>query len=275
MIEFVLGALLSENNMKNIHSKLIYALFGLFLTPSVFAAAANIGFSEYRILLTAKEKHRQLIVFNKGNDNAQCDLGLNHFNIADDNSFTAQAKPELAFNSAYKLLRYSPRRVSIPANSSQKVKLSFRRRANLAPGEYTSYLNMVCKVDEGVTTSGEMGSVISYNIPVHLRVGELTASTNFEVLTIDKTEGTGYRVMLRQSREGNRSIVGDLLVTDIKSGKAVLARNGMGFYQPATYVDHQILLDYKPVEGLQINFTEIKKYGGNLAQNLIVEGDKF
>jgi len=238
-------------------------------------SAASVGFSEYRLVLTPQEKSKELTLFNKGNISADCNIGLTHFSVSKNNSLVSQDDPKKAYNPASRLLRYSPRQVKIPPKGSQKVKLMFRRKANLAEAEYMSYLKMTCKDETKVESSGQMGAIISYNIPVHLRVGELPVTTNFEVLSINKTKAGQYNVDVRQFRQGKRSLVGTFEVVDINTGEIITKKTSVGIYQPGEYLDHKFTIKNKPIKGLDIKFTENQKYGGNMAHKLLVESSRF
>jgi len=252
----------------------VLLISALYTSAAAAFGAANIGFSEYRLLLTKQQKHQQLTLFNKGNQEAKCEIGLTHFKVTNDNALGKPVPATQAYKPANKLFRFSPRRVMISPNGSQKVKLSFRRKANLVDGEYNSYLNMTCVTDEK-SSGGQMGAVISYNIPAHLRIGELAVESKFSVLKLTNTADGGYDVVIRQSRQGNRSLIGTFEVVDRKSDDVLVRKTGFALYQPAQYVDHAFHLLNKPSDGLEISFTESQNYGGNVAQKLIVSGHEF
>lgn len=255
---------------------LVPLLLSVLVSPTLWAKAASVGFSEYRLLLTKDKKSDHLTLINKGQEQAQCDLGLNHFQVQPNNSLKALDGPELAHNPAHKLLRYSPRRVQIPAEGTQKVRLNFRRKAKLADGEYTSYLNITCVAsDDAKGEGGEVGAVISYNIPVHLRTGALEANTHFDTLAVKKISTDRFQLKIRQYRQGTRSLIGDVQVMDNQTG-AVLARQAnIGIYPPAEYYDYNISFTAKPSQGVTFTFTESPEFGGQLTKELKIAASYF
>ncbi len=257
---------------------LLLAITCLFTGKVSAFGAANMGFSEYRVLVSKENKSAHLTLFNKGDEASKCEIGLTHYKYSKDNLLQKVDSPEQAFQPANKLLRYSPRRVIIDPRSSQKVRLTLRRKANQADGEFISYLNMKCSIEVEVAVTGQMGAIISYNIPVHVRIGDLAASTELELLSINplaKEQGNGYEVTIRQYRRGNRSIIGNFEVQDLSSGKTIEKKTGLGLYQPSEYMDHKFVIANKPSKGLEIIYTESEEYGDGVVEKLRIKATDF
>jgi len=239
--------------------------------------AASVSFSQYRIVLDEKKRNDKLMLTNTGNQGAKCNLGLNHYSVNEDNSQSQQSDFKKAYNSAKSLLRYSPRSVTIPAGTSQTVRLISRRKSNQVDGEYMSYLRLSCSVIDDNIALGQptVGARVNYNIPVHIRVGDIQAETNFTIMDITKTNNNYYKLIVRQYRQGNSSLIGDFTATDKQTGSQITAINNLGIYPPAKYMDHVIILKNKPLEGVDINFIPDEKYSVNLVQKLNVEASRF
>ena len=265
----------------NLSTYILLSITCLFTINASASSAANMGFSKYRILLTPKQKSEHLTLFNKGDEQAKCEIGLNHYQISKNNKLQRVDLAEQAFMPANRLLRYSPRRAIIPARASQKIRLNIRRKANQPDGEFTSYINMKCSTESTeteVTGEGQMGAIISYNIPVHVQVGELAATSELALLSVNpltKEKGHSYEVVVRQFRKGNRALIGDLEVLDLASGKTVEKKTGFGLYQPSEFMDHKFVLRNKPSKGLEVIFTESQEYGGGVVQKMLVGGTEF
>lgn len=257
-------------------STVVTILLLLGVQKVAWAKAASVGFSEYRLLLTKQNKTNELSLFNKGNQDASCDVGLSHYNVREDNTIFPQSDSDKVYQPANKLLRYSPRRVILPPGSRQKVRLTFRRKANLADGEYISYLNLVCTEKSAQDSKGgEVGAVISYNIPVHVRTGELQASTKLELRSVQKNTDGVYNISIRQYREGNRSLVGDLKMMDVKNDQLLGLKANLAVYPPAAYAEYQYTVNTKPTQGILFQFEESKDYQGEQTASLTIPASAF
>lgn len=254
----------------------VTTMLTLGVTLKVDAGAASITFSKYRILLDKETKSEQLTLRNTGTKTAECELGLSHFNFDEKNILLKQASAETTYMPANKLLRYSPRSVNIPVNGVQKVKISYRRRANMTLGEYISFFKISCIEESPGLTVGQpnISAKINYNLPVHVKIGDLQAKTSFEVTAISSS-GEGYILNLRQFRQGNRSLVGDLKIIDKSSGDELGKVSNLGVYRPAKYVDHIFRFKTQPKSGVLVEFIENKKIINPLAQTFEISASKF
>ena len=164
------------------------------------------------------------------------------------------AEPNELF--ASDILRYSPRQVTLKAGESQTVRISLRKPASLAIGEYRSHLQFDRLPDvEGSnnieqTKNSEQSQItislitlIGASIPVIVRHGDTAASVTLDHLVIEtahKTEGqAGGPPLLafHMNRSGNRSVYGNLLATYTSPGGEpvrVGLANGVGIYVPNT-----------------------------------------
>jgi len=248
------------------------------LTPLIYIPAvdAAVSFNKYRVVLSKTKTNDTLVLINGGNQASKCNLGLNHYQVAKNSLLTQQSDLSKVFNPASRLLRYSPRSVNIPANSSQSVKVMARRKANLETGEYMSYLKISCKDEvEAVLGKPTVGAVVNYNIPIHYRVGTVVADTKLEISSVKKLTSNRYLVNVRQYRTGNRSVIGNLELIDVDTDEVLDVRANIGLYQAADYIDHSFTIDEVPKAGLTLSFKENKSYQGNLVQTLHVDKKYF
>jgi len=249
---------------------------GVTMSQNVQADAASITFSKFRIVLDKNTKGEQLTLINNNNKNAECELDLNHYNFTETNELQVQNSAKTTYMPANKLLRYSPRSVTIPGRGTQKVKIGFRRRANLKPGEYISFFRIGCheKAENLVLGQPNIGAQINYNLPVHVRVGDVKANSKIEFTEL-KALGDKYQLKLRQYRSGNRSLVGTLKVIDVDSGDVVGIARNFGLYRPAKYADHKFMLNEKPTSTLRIEFKESEGIASKVAQSLDIPSSVF
>lgn len=150
--------------------------------------------------------------------------------------------PSADERSARGLLRYAPRQVVVPPESSQKIRLLLRKPADLAVGEYRSHL--LCRalpppdagfglaaLEDGKSVAVRLTALPAVSIPVIVRHGEVSASARLSDLTFDSEAAP--ELSFRLDRAGEASIYGDLTASWISpaGGETVVARvKGVAVY---------------------------------------------
>lgn len=255
---------------------LVPSVLILGFTTNVFAGAASITFDQYRIILDKNQQSAELTLRNTEPKNAECLLDLTHFNFSDTNQLLEVEGPDSTYMPANKLLRYSPRSVSIPGNTSQRVKISYRHRANLEVGEYLSFFQIGCseKSENLIKGQPNIGAKVNYNLPVHVRIGEATATTSLEVYTITPVE-TGYRVVLKQTREGNRSLIGEVKFIEKSTGDILANIRNFSLYRPAKSAELTVTFNKKPSGGVVVEFAEKSNVYNSVTQTLEIPESRF
>ncbi|SFC25840.1 hypothetical protein [Pseudoalteromonas denitrificans] len=261
-------------------AKSIFLLAPLLASASfsqmALAGAASITFDKYRIVLDKNSQSAELTLRNSEGKNAECLLDLSHYNFSQSNELLEVASVKSTYMPAKKLLRYSPRSVSIPSQSSQRVKISYRRRANLTPGEYISFFRISCseKNENLVKGKPNIGAKVNYNLPVHVRIGDAAASTAFEVTSITPF-AEGYKLALKQTRKGNRSLVGGLKLIDQGSGEVIKHIRNFSLYRPAEVENHVFILDEKPSGNVLVEFSEKSNVFNRVTQKIEIKNALF
>jgi P pilus assembly chaperone PapD len=162
------------------------------------------------------------------------------------------AEPNELF--ATEMLRYSPRQVTLKAGESQTVRISLRKPADLANGEYRSHLQFdrlpdvegsndiqqALKVEPGQIDI-RLTTLIGASIPVIVRHGETSAKVMLDSLVLEPgAKNTGQTnglplLAFNLNRSGNRSVYGNLLATYTPPGGkpvSVGQVNGVAVYVP-------------------------------------------
>jgi len=122
-----------------------------------------------------------------------------------------------------KMIRYSPRQVTIPPRGSQIIRLMLRKKSGTKDGEYRS--NVVFRnvpkdvgenLDKAITKEGEVGvkitPIFGISIPVIVRQGELNATPSLSDMKLTKDKDGFQKVELKLHRKGNRSVYGHFKV---------------------------------------------------------------
>ena len=228
-----------------------------------FPSQAEITFSRYRVSLDDQQRNMSLLVSNSGDNRSRCTMSFVDQKIESDGTGSALKKGESMPNSAAQMVRFSPRRVTIPGRGSQTVRLSLKRQRNAEPGEFVSYLRLNC-VDISEEATGfaarpRIQAQINYNIPVVARRGKLEATA---VLAEPKLEND--RLFVDLARQGSRSVYGELTVTDDSSGKVIGIKNGVSIYLPVENRRLTVPLKETPQGPLTIRFKESAIDGGEI-----------
>jgi hypothetical protein len=256
--------------MHKLYSNVIltFVLFAYFIPFSLLAKSA-IHFTEYHILLTENEPNRTYPIFNQGDSAAFCEAKFIDYIISADGSKRLATKDQLSPTSAQSILRVSPRRVTIPPLSSQKLKVAARGLRKQRDSEWVSYLSLSCKDKSPDVTAIGITILPSYtfNIPTIVRKGQLNAN-----LTISKAEVVQHSkntkaVELVLSHSGERSVYGNILIKDAEGNK-IGALVNVSVYQEESRKTFNIVLK-KAIKGneITISFTEHEKYGGSQLAN--------
>ena len=229
--------------------------------------AVNVSFSKYRFVFDDKLRQDSLVLSNSGSSAARCNLSAENFLMSAAGPLKLATKKDDIPNSAEKIIRYSPRRVTLNAASKQTVRIASRRRPNIKDGEYLSYLKISC-IEQTAPNQAQSAQIavnanFIYYIPLQVRVGKLTASTRIENAKISSNEGR-YSLSFDQIIEGNRSVIGNIDIIEKKSGNSLGKLNNVVIYMPFTKKQHQINLTRPPEGPVEIIFTEEQASRGSL-----------
>ena len=141
------------------------------------------------------------------------------------------------------MVRYAPRRITIPAGGTQQVRLLLRKPKDLVEGEYRSHFWIQPeaesvkfdplppeKAEEAKTKPMvQIKMLTGMTIPVIVRHGKLTVTGSItDMKASPAKDGKGMNVGFTLNREGNRSLYGDL--TFSCGGTAVKQVKGIAVY---------------------------------------------
>jgi fimbrial chaperone protein len=236
--------------------------------------AAKIHFSKYRFVFDDQLRQDSLVLSNSGSNAANCSLSAENFLMSADGPIELATKEDVIPNSAEKIIRYSPRRVTLNAANKQTVRIASRRRPNIKDGEYLSYLKISCieQTSPNQTQNAQIAvnANFIYYIPLQVRVGKLNASTRIDNAKVSSTEGR-YSVSFDHIREGNRSVIGKIDIIEKRSGDSLGKLNNTVIYMPFTKKHHKINLTSQPEGPVVIIFTEEQVSRGSLVAKTEVQ----
>lgn len=235
------------------------SIFSLFFVAPL--AVANMALSDYRLFFDSGSRSNAIQIRNTASQPLQFTTQILHYRMTEEGTLEEVTGPDAMIFSAKPLLRYSPKRATIPPLSIQAIRFSVRKPRNLADGEYRAVLRIT---GTEVNTNGagiNIRSRLSYNLPIIIRHGELAADVGLMEPQLVNQNGI-MQVQLWQTRTGNRSLYGGFIITD-EDGNEVGRLNGIGLYPPIERRKVLIPLTEEAKGNLVITFTEDLKYGGD------------
>ena len=208
-----------------------------------------------RLVMDSRQRAAQVELVNRGQKPETYRIRLVNRRMSDTGQILEADSPAEGERFADELLRFSPRQVTLQPGQSQTVRVSVRRPAGLAEGEYRSHLQFDRQPDpEGgtdleVASQAEPGQIairltalIGASIPVIVRQGQTQASVTLEQLAIEQPptpEGAGAApaplLAFQMKRQGNQSVYGNLRVSYTPPGGQpveVGQVNGVAVYVP-------------------------------------------
>ena len=153
--------------------------------------------------------------------------------VAEENATPAE-------RAALDMIVFSPRRVTLPPNQPQVVRVGVRVPQGLPPGEYRAHMLFRAVPDTVPAAAAEARSastgvsialtpIYGITIPVIVRMGDLGAEAVIgDAWVSESAEGPAFNFDL--SRTGNRSVYGDIEVTRPGVAEPLLVARGIAVY---------------------------------------------
>lgn len=232
-----------------------------------FSSYANIALSKHRIFIEANLRNDALQFRNTtgATINFSADIGLTA--MTEEGTVYPVADDAL---SAKDMIRYSPKRGSIPPGGKQVIRFSVRKPAGLDAGEYRAALLLTSEIDgQGEAERVTVQPSLTFSIPIIVRHGRTEAQTQLENPQYTLVDGKPS-IKLWQSVEGNRSVFGNFTVLD-EDKNEIGVLNNAAVYRPLSGRYVSIPLS-SPAKGkVRVNYQEVEKYGGSLTAQTELE----
>lgn len=152
----------------------------------------------------------------------------------------ADATP--AERAALAMIAFSPRRVTLPPNQPQVIRVGVRVPEGTPPGEYRAHMLFRAVPDAAPATAAKpvgegvsiaLTPIYGITIPVIVRIGDLGAEARIGEARIAETrDGPAFEFQL--SRTGDRSVYGDIEVTRPGVSEPLLLARGVAVYPEVT-----------------------------------------
>jgi hypothetical protein len=196
--------------------------------PASFGGLEGLLVAPTRIVLGPRERTGELTLVNRSAETITYRLTLVNRKMTENGELLDVPPDEPAPFAADRLIRYSPRRITLAPDETQKVRLLVRRPADLAEGEYRSHLliqteprmQAVASPDgrqdpEARDVSIGVKTSTALTLPVIVRHGETFVSLEMQDIAFiqPEHEGENPRIRFLLQRQGNQSSYGDVTIS--------------------------------------------------------------
>ena len=209
--------------MKQLQTKIFLSISLALITTVLFVASTgdayaqngNLFISPQRLHLDQKKKTSQLHLVNKSDEVKTYEIAMKNYAMNDRGSLGKEAE-DMPFSSK-KMVRFSPRRVTLKPGEDQYVRVMFRAPRGLEDGGYHSHIEF-SEVENASkdkdAKDGAQGSQVSFQvsaaygvaIPIFVSVGETNGTLSLDGISANakKGENTG-KATVTLKRAGNTS----------------------------------------------------------------------
>lgn len=232
--------------MKNIVAHTVRALaliavatvIGLGVSTPV-NAAGDLLVAPTRIVLDGR-RGAEVILNNIGAEEATYRISLELRRMGD-NGRLEDILPEDASDKekvALEIIRFAPRRVTLPPNQPQSIRVGLQGTETLPDGEYRAHMlfraipktpDATAEMDSGNGLKINLIPVYGVTIPVIIRKGELKATAAIANASIARDD-EGQTLQFDLSRQGDKSVFGEVHVTRPGMAEPLLVAKGIAVY---------------------------------------------
>lgn len=249
--------------------------------PLLYAAPANaVGdllVAPTRIVLDGK-RGAEVILNNIGPNEAtyRISLELRRMNTVGRLEDIAVETANETEKAALGMISFAPRRVTLPPNQPQSIRIGLRGVEKLPDGEYRAHMlfraipSTAAATDTANDGSGvkiQLIPIYGVTIPVIVRKGKLSATAALANPKISR-DNEGQTLQFDLSRVGDRSIYGEIRVTKPGLTEPLLVARGIAIYPELTSRSVSLPLsqvDADKIKGeVTIGYYEASEAGGGL-----------
>jgi P pilus assembly chaperone PapD len=202
-------------------------------------AAGDLLIAPTRVVLDGR-RGTEVILNNIGNEEATYRITLelrrmNDIGRLDDVDPVAATEKE---KSALAVIRYAPRRVTLPPNQPQSIRVGLQPTDSLPDGEYRAHMlfRAIPKApaagsaeDAGNGLKIQLIPIYGISIPVIVRKGNLQATAALSNLRIGK-DNEGPTLEFDMTRQGDKSVFGEVHVTKAGEAEPIMVAKGIAIY---------------------------------------------
>jgi P pilus assembly chaperone PapD len=202
-------------------------------------AAGDLLVAPTRIVLDGR-RGAEVILNNIGAEEATYRISLELRRMSD-NGRLEDILPEAANDkekAALEIIRFAPRRVTLPPNQPQSIRVGLQATETLPDGEYRAHMlfraipktpEATAEDDAPKTLKINLIPVYGVTIPVIIRKGELRATAAIANASIAR-DNEGQTLQFDLARQGDKSVFGEVHVTRPGVAEPLLVAKGIAVY---------------------------------------------
>jgi hypothetical protein len=209
------------------------------VVPSASVAQGDLLIAPTRLVLDGR-RGGEVILSNMGNEPETYRVSLELRRMDENGNLepVEETQANASEKAALAMIRYAPRRVTLPPAQPQSIRISARPGADLPDGEYRVHMSFAALpkirpvTDIPTDKSGIAINLIPvYGIvmPIIIRKGELTVKAGLANPRITH-DAKGDEFIVDMTRSGNESIYGDVLVYRQGAKDPAFIARGIGVY---------------------------------------------
>ena len=208
----------------------------LLAAPSARAGVGDLLVAPTRVVLDGR-RGAEVILNNIGDDVATYRVTAELRRMTPDGNLVDVAEPNAGEKAAQEMLLYAPRRITLPPNQPQAIRLTARAPEGLPDGEYRVHMlfraipparpQVAPEKIEGVAF--QLRPIYGVTIPVIVRLGNLEAKAALSNVR-KVTEGGKPAISLDINRNGSRSTYGEIRVFKPGVEKPIALASGIAVY---------------------------------------------
>lgn len=216
----------------------LMAGFALALAP-IASAPAGVGdllVAPTRIILDGRGG-AEIILNNIGEDVATYRVSLELKRMKADGTLESVVQANDKEKAAESMILYAPRKVTLPPNQPQSIRVTARVPQGLPDGEYRVHMLFRAIPDPKPVTEARKPGEVAFRlipiygvtIPVIVRLGQLQATAG--IGSVEKIVDEGKPALkLALTRNGTRSVYGEIKVTRPGVDEPIAVANGVAIY---------------------------------------------
>jgi len=210
------------------------------LAPSAGEAQGDLLIAPTRLVLDGR-RGGEVILSNQGSESETYRVTLELRRMDSDGNLKPvdEAQANATEKAALEMIRYAPRRVTLPPQQPQSIRISARPGADLPDGEYRVHLSFAAIPKVRAVTDApaadkngiaiDLVPIYGIVMPIIVRKGELTVQAGLANPRI--VHGPkGDTFLLDMTRSGNESVYGDILVFPQGAKDPAFIARGIGVY---------------------------------------------
>lgn len=257
------------------------AIFGAttvsIIAPLPAAAQGDLLVAPTRVILDGR-RGTEVILSNIGSEEATYRIGLELRRMEPNGSLVTVEKSDAneREDAALQMIRYAPRRISLPPGQPQAVRIAARPGAELPDGEYRVHMSFKAIPKPREVTEDDPSAqgvairlipIYGVTIPVIVRHGRIEAQVAINQPRVEMTP-KGPELVLTLERNGESSTYGELSVTKPGVDAPVYLIRGIAIYPEVGTREMRLRLSSEQAAAMQgqlrFEYRDMPNKGGGL-----------